>query len=181
MSNEQLNSTASQHPVIVKYLHWAYAGLFSVSVITGLVMTSLSSKEYLSYLLPKYHYLFGVILILISSVRVFNRIRLPRPAYSAELSKFEFHFAKTIQWLMLLAGLMLMFSGYILATADGNPAILPWGTWLPQVLPDDVFSLEQGLLLHNSFLIIFCVCLCLHVAGFIKHQVSDKTFYKRIL
>jgi cytochrome b561 len=164
-----------------KWLHWLFALLLLTSITTGNVMTDISNEHHLSYTLPKYHYLCGLILIVLTLVRVANRLMNSRPAYPQNVSPFQMKMAKTIQWLMLITGLMLMLSGYFLATADGNPALLPWGTWLVQVLPDDSLSLHTGLLLHQGFLVAFCGFLFLHLLGFIKHQLDDRSFYKRIL
>ena len=126
-------------------------------------------------------YLFGLIRIALSLLRIVLRIKTARPVYPQEVSAGEKLLAKVMQWLMLVLGLLLMLSGYALATADGSPALLPWGSWLVQVLPDDSLSLDLGLLLHKSFLIAFCCCLFLHVVGFVRHQVQDNLFYKRIV
>ena len=81
---------------------------------------------------------------------------------------------------MLVAITMVLISGYLLATADGNPAKLPWGLWLIQISPDDVFTLEFMLSVHVAAIITFFVLLFVHITGFIKQQISQSSFIKRI-
>jgi cytochrome b561 len=181
MCKNQLKKDSGRYATVTRCIHWLFAAAFVISLLSGLIMTSLSSNEYLSYLLPKYHYLSGVFLIALTAWRVISQFFQTRPAYPEDVKPFDIKIAKFIQWSMLLLGLLVMCSGYVLATADGNPALLPWGTWLVQIVPSDSFDIETALRVHNISLIAFCSCLGPHVLGFIKHQIKDKQFYKRIV
>jgi len=82
---------------------------------------------------------------------------------------------------MLSSITIVLVSGYLLATADGNPAKLPWGAWLIQISPDDAFTLELMLNIHVTTLMVFFALLFSHIAGFIKQQFNNSSFFKRIL
>ena len=171
----------TNYALFVRIIHWAFIPLIVCSIVTGKIMTQVGYEDPLSYYLPQYHYLSGLTLLILLIIRIVGRLSTPSPKYSTSITLPNIVIAKSVQALMLLSIATALISGYFLATADGNPAKLPWGTWLIQVTPNDAFTLETMLKIHTTALISFFVLLFAHIAGFIKQQFHDTTFFKRIL
>ena len=174
-------SQPNKYAALLRILHWAFIPFIIGSIVSGKVMTNVGFEDPLSYYLPQYHYLSGLILFSLLVARIATKITTQTPSYHQSISLLNIRLAKSVQILMLLCISVVLVSGYLLATADGNPAKLPWGTWLIQISPNDAFTLEQMLTVHVSAIMTFFGLLFLHAAGFIKHQFNDRTFIKRIL
>ena len=179
MTTHSLEPT--KYSILVRIIHWTFIPLIICSIVTGKIMTQVGFDDPLSYYLPQYHYLSGLTLFTLLFSRIISRLFSKTPIYNPAISQLNMIIAKSIQALMLITISFVLVSGYLLATADGNPAKLPWGLWLIQISPDDGFTLELMLSLHIGAIITFFVLLFVHVVGFIKQQISHSSFIKRIL
>ncbi|BCE00405.1 cytochrome b [Marinicellulosiphila megalodicopiae] len=175
------SNPSKQYNLQTKLIHWVFLLLFIVMIVLGKVMTSVSFENPLSYYLPQYHYLLGLILLGLVIFR-FKNWWANRSMLSPTQDKtLKWLVARVVQFCLLLCVTLLIISGYALATMDGTPALLPWGSWLPQLLPNDVASEQQLYALHEYSLMGFFTILFLHVSGALLNLITNWRSIKRIL
>lgn len=169
-----------QYSPTTKLIHGLFILLLSAMVASGVVMTEVSFENPLTYYLPKYHYLIGMVLLLLLGFRFFRwwqHRHMPAPFPEQKLKWFV---GRSVQLLLLMVTLALICTGYALATMDGTPALLPWGTWLPQVLPDNIASEEQLYRFHELAFYSFLFLLALHFLGALTSALKNFQSLRRI-
>jgi cytochrome b561 len=169
-----------QYSPTTKLIHGLFIVLLSLMITTGIVMTEVSFENPLTYHLPKYHYLLGLSVLFIACYRIVRwwlHRNMPPPFQD---NQFKWLLGRSVQLLLLVSTLALVATGYCLATMDGTPALLPWGTWLPQVLPDDIASEKQLYRYHQLALYVFLFLLSLHLLGAITGAMRSLQALRRI-
>lgn len=173
MKTESLPLTA-----VTRWLH----GIIAVGVLSmlayGFVMEEL---EFAGAVLL--HISFGLTLLLLIAARTVRRLAIGWPQANLNHSLFQRRLARTVQWLLLIATLLMPLSGLLMASMSG------WGlqwfgvelmAWSPdpnqpgEVIAVSEFWLGVGHELHEYTAFILLAGIGLHLAGALKHHFGDR-------
>lgn len=165
-----------------KALHWISAllilGLFGL----GVWMRTLGYYDPLYQTAPHWHKQLGILLLFIIVVRIIWRAIKGTPKPLPTHKPWEVKLAHVIHGLLYFGVIGIMFSGYLIATADNRGIeILNWFT-LPVLFTP--FEGQEDIAgdIHEWGAYLLMAMVALHVIGAIKHHVIDKdTTLKRML
>lgn len=178
----KLTNDTQGYGLVSLAIHWltalAILGLFGL----GLWMTSLTYYDPWYRQGPALHKSIGVILLLVMVFRVIWRAWTPPPPALASHKPWEQGLARLVQGLLYLFIFAVIFSGYLISTADGR-AVEVFGLFR---LPALITSLPNQEDVAGKIHLVLAICLMalvgLHVLGALKHHVLDKdATLKRIL
>lgn len=163
--------------------HWGWAVILghwlSVIIIIGMIALGLWMVDLTYYdswyrQAPHIHKSIGFLLFALTLLRIFWRLINPRPLPLDSHCKLEKNLAQAIQGLLYILLLAIMFSGYLISTADGRsievfnwfeiPALFPGFDQQEDIAGDSHFWLVMGLIM----------VVLIHSLGAIKHHVIDR-------
>jgi cytochrome b561 len=155
-------------------LHWLVAitvyGLFGL----GLWMRSLGYYDAWYQLGPWWHKGIGVMLFLTLLFRLIWRLANPTPAHLQTHKPYERVAAVSVHVVLYLILFSLMFSGYLISTADGRPLeVFDWFA-----IPATISGLEQQediagkVHLYLAWSVV--VISLLHLLAALKHHLFDR-------
>lgn len=125
----------------------------------------------------------GLTLLLVIAVRAVRRLQIGWPQANPDHPLAQRRTARVVQWLLLLASLLMPLSGLLMATMSG------WGlqwfgvelmAWSPdpanpgEVIPVNALLLEIGHELHEITAFVLIAGIVLHLAGALKHHFVDR-------
>ncbi len=161
-----------------RWLH----GLVAIGVMTmlayGFVMEELDFDG--AVLL---HISFGLTLLFFIAYRTLRRLIIGWPEPNTQHSEATRRIARLVQWVLLLASLLMPLSGLLMATMSG------WGlqwfgvelmAWSPNpAVPGEVIAVsefwqEVGHEVHEYTAFVLLAGIVLHVAGALKHHFVDR-------
>lgn len=167
-----INNTSNSYGLVAIVLHWVMAlmifGLFGL----GLYMDGLTYYDAWYRGSLDLHKSLGITLMLLWLGRVIWRWRstTPSPVGSAVEQKVS-HWVHRILYLLLL---ILMFSGYLISTADGR-AISVFGLFDVPALPIS-FEQQEDIAgeVHEWLAWVLIALAVLHALAALKHHILDK-------
>jgi cytochrome b561 len=168
-----------KYPVGMRILHWSRALLIIGLIWSGWTMTGLpeSTPGETFGLFYDNHKQFGVLVWLLALVHLIIRWRSrPLPPTPAALSWWERALSHLVHRLIIALTLLIPAMGYAMSSSftqsDGVPFFF-FGR-VPELLPknDDAFAVFQALHRYSAYALL-CLVL-LHVAGALKHRLTDK-------
>ena len=173
-----LNNSSSEYGLLSKALHWAMALIIITLLGVGIYMADLPTdteeqKQY-AYQFFGLHKSFGVVALVLISVRI-AWIRIsPAPALPAVFEPKEKMIVKGLQGLLYILMIFVPLSGYLMSNAGGYPINFFGLAELPALIGK---SKEIGGIAHEAHEIMgFAILglIVLHVAGAVKHRLKDK-------
>jgi cytochrome b561 len=176
-------SGRSRYSSVAIALHWAIAALIIFDLILGSVMQSFPQS--IRFLLVRTHATAGLLVLLLSVLRVVWRMTHRPPPFSADMTAWERSLAHVAHYALYLMMLSMPLIG--LAILSAHPPLPGHGIALLgplQVPPIGFISRWQDpyqKAMHERFVgvheaggWIVLALLLLHVAGALKHQWIDK-------
>lgn len=160
-------STARYHPLLVG-LHWLIAIILVITLGMGtFVLEGMPNTEPEKIAALKGHMIFGVIILLLTIIRLIVKIKTPKPAKASSGNALLDKLASGIHHGFYLLIILMAFSGLGTAVLAGLPEIVFGGSGQP--LPKDFFEYPPriGHAIIAKLLMLF---VALHVAGAIYHQ-----------
>ncbi|KJG38722.1 cytochrome B561 [Photobacterium angustum] len=161
------------NPMII-LLHWLVAlvvvGLFAL----GWWMVDLNYYHAWYKTAPDTHKSIGLILFFVLIVRLILKTLTAAPAPLSSHAKWEKWLAKKTHWLLYLLLFVVMFSGYLISTADGR-AISIFGAFdIPATLTS--IQNQEGIAgtIHWYGACVLIGFSLLHAIGALKHHFIDK-------
>ncbi|CAH0532463.1 Cytochrome b561 [Vibrio stylophorae] len=153
-------------------LHWLSAlfviGLFAL----GYWMMTLTYYSPWYKTAPMWHKSLGLILLLLTLLRVAALIRWKAPKISGQ--RWEKIAAKSAHHLLYLLLFILFISGYLISTADGRPIL--WFDWLPIPALPFAFSNQADIAgtIHKFSAYTLIGLSVLHLLAALKHHWINK-------
>ena len=162
-------------------MHWLSFLLVTFLLAGGLYMVGLTYYDPLYHTLPEWHKLFGVILAVLTLMRVAWILYSKPPSVLAE-NPFLVRLAKLMHWVLYAGLVVLIVTGYLMTTADGKSIqffeteIMPASVQISQSLSEwfgkvhrwSAYGLAGLVLLHA-------------LAAFKHHFMNRDTTLKRML
>lgn len=169
-----LKDTGEKYGLFSKLIHWLTAlcvySLFGV----GLWMVDLTYYSEWYKTAPHWHKSVGITLFIATFFRLGWKYLTPSPASIATQSQFEKLGAKVGHSLIYLLLLTIMFSGYLISTAD-NRAIEVFN-WFNVPSLGELFENQEDIAGDIHFYSAWSLVILsgLHALAAIKHHVIDK-------
>lgn len=178
--HSETGQASTKYPLSMRLLHWARALIILGLISSGLYMTSLPESTPVETFGFYYsnHKQFGVLVWLLAvvhlTIRWRNRLVLPQTP--AALTGWEKALSHLVHRLIIALTLLVPLLGYSMSSSftqsDGVPFFF-FGL-LPELLPKNDEAFEVFGALHEYGAYILLGLIVLHVAGAIKHRITDK-------
>ena len=155
------------------YLHWLSFIAITFLFFEGLYMVGLSYYDALYHTLPYWHKVVGLIVALFTALRLLILLLSQRPIPLAE-HRMERYAAYTVHTLLYLCLILLLVSGYIITTGNGEPLTLNEHLSLPSVgrVHESVLLYIGDL--HRWAAYGLATLVIGHSAAALKHHFIDK-------
>lgn len=158
-------------------LHWLIAILILGQLAGGIIMHNLPGSE-LKFSLYQWHKSFGILVLLLSPLRLVWRLTHPAPPLPAYLSGFEQFFARFTHWGFYFLMIAVPIAGWMMVSASSLRiptllfGVIPWPDF-PFVSRSEASSALFPSL-HKWMAFSFIGLLTLHVLAAFKHHFKDK-------
>jgi len=184
MGQEMLNDTTKPvgYDRVAQGFHWLTAGLMLLLIMpVGIYAVWLGDGPTRSYLLDHWHKPFGLVVIVLTVLRLVWKWTHPAVPEAPGLHLWERVASRLAHWSLYALLLAMPLSGLLMSEGAGRPTSVFGLFNLPQVLSlDPALKPRQqpayllGHTLHTQvFDWILYTVIVLHVAGAIKHQFID--------
>ena len=165
-----MKNTTEKYGLIAIVLHWLIAlvifGLFGL----GLYMVELTYYDSLYKTLPFIHKSIGISLALVFLFSVFWRITNPVPRALPGSKPFETRAAKWVHRLFYLLIPTIMFSGYLISTADGSAINVFEVFKVPATITSIPEQEDNAGLVHLYLAYGLIALVVFHAAAALKHH-----------
>ncbi|PHM70433.1 cytochrome b [Xenorhabdus kozodoii] len=175
-------NTATHFGHISIFIHWLVAltvyGMFAL----GLWMVTLSYYDTWYHRAPEIHKSIGSLLFIIMVIRVIWRFISPPPKPLVNHRHFIRISSQLMQFTLYLALFGLLFTGYLISTAEGQPvSIFGWFD-IPATLAGQGIQADTAGVIHLYLAWIIVVLSLLHGLAALKHHFIDRDItLKRML
>ncbi|MBC8949595.1 MULTISPECIES: cytochrome b [Xenorhabdus] len=176
-----LKNTSTSFGHISILIHWLVAlavyGMFAL----GLWMVTLSYYDNWYHRAPELHKSIGSLLFIIMIIRVIWRFISPPPKPLASYGLFIRISSQLMQLILYIALFGILFSGYLISTADGQPiSIFGWFE-IPATLTGQGIQADTAGVIHLYLAWTVVVLSLLHGLAALKHHFIDRdTTLKRM-
>lgn len=171
-----------RYPLISRLFHWSSALLILGLFALGVWMRTLDYYSSWYQTAPDIHKQVGILLLVLTFLRIFWRFKQNKMPALAEHQPWEKLLAKVIHYVMYLSVIIILISGYLIATADNRGIDILGLFEFPAFIT--AFDQQEDIagLIHEYVAYFLIACVALHVAGALKHHIIDKDItLKRML
>ena len=169
----QLKNSTDNYGLVTRLLHWSSALLVIGLFLLGIWMTGLDYYHGWYKRGPDLHRSFGVILVLLTLIRVSWTLFSPRPAVIAE-TELQGKAAEIAHRLLLLLLIVIAVFGYLISTADGRGVMVFDLIEIP-ALPWSIENQEDlAGLFHEYFAYLLIGLVCLHALAALRHHFINR-------
>ncbi len=165
---------STKWPLGSRILHWLSAvfifGLFAL----GYWMRTLDYYHPWYEQAPDLHKSFGIVLIILMVTRLVWRVITNKPEHLASHKAWELTLAKIIHWILYLGIILILITGYLIATSDNRPIEVFELFNVPVVM--QAFEEQEDIagIIHEWAAYILMAFVGLHLLGALKHHFIDK-------
>jgi cytochrome b561 len=165
--------TSAGYGLPTRIVHWLMAVAIVGMYVLGLWMVDLNYYSPYYRSAPDLHRSVGMLLLGLLIVRFVWRLFNGKPS-DEELSSFERYSATIVHWGFYPLLFALMFSGYLMSTADGRPIeVFDWFS-VPALIADKGMEKTAGEI-HELLADITMALVLLHAAASLKHHFIDRS------
>jgi len=165
-----------------KIYHWLTAVLILSLFALGVWMRTLGYYDAWYQTAPHWHKQIGILLLGLMIGRIIWRIALGAPDALSTHQKWEVKLAHLTHWALYLGVFVILFSGYLIATADNRGIELLGLVTLPVLFTPFEQQEDIAGFIHEWVAYLVMALVALHAIGAIKHHVIDKdSTLKRML
>lgn len=177
-----LNNTSSHYGLLSVFLHWSMALVIYAMFALGLWMVGLSYYDTWYHNAPEIHKSIGVMLMLALIIRLLWRVISPPPKPLSSYSTAVRISAVVAHWLLYSLLIAILFSGYLISTADGKPiSVFGWFS-LPALLTGAGEQADLAGDIHLWLAWSIVILSGLHGLAALKHHFIDRDItLKRML
>lgn len=169
-----LRNTEQAYGMVAVTLHWLVAlvviGLFTL----GVWMTGLSYYDEWYRRGPDIHKSIGILLFLVMLVRVIWRASNIAPLDEPGISRSQRRLAHGVHLALYVLLFALMFSGYLISTADGKPIQVFDLFSVPATISDIPKQEDVAGKVHWYLALVIISLAILHAAAALKHHFIDR-------
>ncbi|WP_092389470.1 cytochrome b [Halopseudomonas salegens] len=170
----QLKNTSLTYGWIAIGFHWLVAVTVIGLAVLGLWMTDLTYYSPYYRSAPFWHKSIGVSLVLVLLLRLIWRWCNPRPAHIAAHKGWEKRLAGLVHGLLYLLLVVIVISGYLISTANGQGIdVFGWFT-LPALVSGLPEQADRAGFVHYWLAITVLVLAGIHALGALKHHFIDR-------
>lgn len=170
----------SKYTVPQRALHWVTALTVFGVLAGGLTLGALGFQgatevfgEAGRNFIYKYHKTFGVVVLILMTIRIVVKLMHGRPDYAEPLAPFERIASAAVHGLLYVALLAMPILGWLATGAGGFP--VEFFNWvLPPILSRDKDLSETLFALHELVGFLIIALLILHIGGALRHAVIKK-------
>ncbi len=176
--------TGERYGPVAIFFHWTIALAILGMLVLGTVMVRVTPGSSLQFELYQLHKSVGIVVLVLSILRVLWRLTHPAPALPPTLKAWEAALARITHVGFYVLMLVLPFSGWMMVSASvwNFPTVI-FGTFTLPHLPllstlSDKKPVEDALKeVHEWLAIAMFTLFLLHLAGALKHQfvLKDNT------
>lgn len=149
-----------------RLLHWGMALAIFTMLFVGIGMVaSLSLRPTLVSL----HRPLGIAILLLVTVRLFNRLWHRPPSLPADLPSAQILAAKASHWLLYVLMFAMPLIGWSMVSASGFPVVMFGGFALPPIAPHDATVYAVLRAAHTWLALLLFVTVLIHLAAALFH------------
>lgn len=168
-----LKNSNSQFGLMSKLIHWISAIMLLTLFAVGFWMVDLSYYSEWYRVAPYYHKAFGLILLLLTLIRIVWKFTTPQPEIIAK-NKSEKTLANLGHAALYIFMLVIMISGYLISTADGRGIELFAILTVPSI--GELIENQEDIAgaIHKYAAYIIMALIAGHIGAALKHHFIDK-------
>ncbi|MCX7553175.1 cytochrome b [Marinicella sp. S1101] len=164
----------TKHPLTTRILHWVTAILTIGLFFSGWYMVDLDYYSQWYQTLPESHFLAGTILLLLWAWVLFKLFYGNRPNFPQPHKKIERIASRWVKRLFYLLISIMVITGYLMATADGETLVIFEKIKLPAFSQFSAQQVDTMGWVHEYVSYAIMALVVLHIAGALKHHFIDK-------
>lgn len=169
-----MSTSPSLYPLSIRLLHWAMAIAILGLIASGWYMAQLPDEAPNKYDLYPLHKSFGVLVLILFPLRLWQRLRKTMPDLPALLQSWEVRAAHAGHVALYVLMLAVPVSGYVMSGSyEGGHGIGFFGLVLPRIVPTDDTLFALSHVVHEWLPWVLLAVVVLHVAGVVKHRWFD--------
>lgn len=162
-----------RYPRAMRILHWAVALLILGLLPFGLWMADLPQTDPDRLYYYSLHKSFGVLVLILASLRLLNRWRSTLPAPIAGVKPIEHTLATLGHWALYALMLAMPISGIAMSQSYGYPVQL-FGWTIPTFFTEDKPFAELAKAAHSLLAWALIGLVSIHVLAALKHRFIDR-------
>ncbi|MCW8853281.1 MAG: cytochrome b [Gammaproteobacteria bacterium] len=170
----EIRNTENNWGWLAIFFHWLTAATVFSMFIFGLWMTDLTYYHPWYKTAPELHKSIGLLLLLLTLLRLAWRFIDPAPAPLANHSAFEIKVAHRVHTLLYFLLLGMMLSGYLISTADGRAITVFKIFEIPAIIYGIDHQEDVAGVIHLTLGVLLVIIALLHAGAAIKHHLVDK-------
>ncbi|VAW48250.1 Cytochrome b561 homolog 2 [hydrothermal vent metagenome] len=124
--------------------------------------------------LPELHILGGVVLMLLWLVVLLRLLRPQQNTFPKPHKPIERFASKWVKRLLYLIVVVMVTTGYLIATGQGEPLLLFENTKLPAISHFSASQIDTMGWVHEYASYLLMILVLFHAAGALKHHFIDK-------
>ena len=168
----RLVNTRERYGLVAIALHWLVALTVIALFALGLWMVELDYYDAWYRRAPALHKAIGILLFLVVVIRIGWHWFNPRPQSIG--GGIEFTMARLVHRVLLILPLLVMFSGYLISTADGSSVDVFSLFEVPAIISDIEGQEDIAGDVHLVLAITLVVITALHMLAAFKHHFIDR-------
>ena len=152
-----------------RLLHWLTAALVFSALFIGFVMVN-SVASYAQLIVV--HKTLGVLILLVTAVRVINRLTHHPPAWPSTIGSLEGKLVGLSEKLMYALLLLQPLIGWAMVSAAGEPVVVFGSLHLPRIAPFDAqlfWVLRQA---HSVVAYALMAAIAAHISAVLLHTLT---------
>lgn len=167
-------NTENSYGLVAIIIHWLIALTIIGLFFLGLWMVDLDYYHAWYITAPNIHRSAGLLLLFVLVFRLLWRFANPSPEPLPSLKRWEHVSAKLMHWTLYLLTLLIIVSGYMISTAEGQPVdVFGWFK-----VPATITSIENqediAGQVHYYLGVIIMVLAGFHALAALKHHFINK-------
>lgn len=164
----------TKYPLTARILHWLTAVLTIALFFSGWYMVDLDYYSQWYQTLPETHFLAGTVLLLLWVWVLIRLFSGNKPNFAKPHKKIERITSRWVKRLFYLLVTVMVVTGYLMATADGETLVLFEFIKLPAFSQFSAQQVDTMGWIHEYASYAIMVLLVLHISGALKHHFIDK-------
>jgi len=154
---------------VARIFHWLTAALVLTMLPIGVAMASfdLGPVEDTLYHL---HRSIGALVLVITVVRLINRLGNPAPPLPADMPAFQQFAAHATHWGLYALLIVQPIVGWIATSTYRAPVLFFWLFELPPIWPENRPFSEAMFTVHRSLGMLIALLICAHIGAALYHH-----------